>query len=334
MKNQISNLLLAWSLLLNVWCSTNNLNFNKKINNSINSSKNHVENIVENNSWNNILNLTDDEVNKKIIATKNIIWENEFNYFSNYFDLDTDYEIVEKIYILQENNWLKSDGVIWENTLKYIYLTYYDKESNLPNFIEKKLEIYNDMEAYKYHKWRNTRYWKLFPSKVPSIFSNNYYYWIWKTKNIEDTFLNSDLVTLVNPEIARLWNTAVIYNREWNFFLAVYVDWKLELLTYISPWTDVIKWGMKTLTWNFKTTFSDKFHISWAKDSIKKTDKWLIWAVMPYALHITWGIYSHAWYVNWKRKSHWCIRLPIYYAKWMYEIFENKWKIDWFIYDN
>jgi lipoprotein-anchoring transpeptidase ErfK/SrfK len=112
------------------------------------------------------------------------------------------------------------------------------------------------------------------------------------------------------------------------------VKWELELLTYISPWTDLIKWWMKTLTWKFKTTFSDKYHISWAIDSIKETNKGLIWAVMPYALHITWWIYAHAWYVNGQRKSHWCIRLPIYYAKWLYDIFEKKWNIDWFIYDN
>jgi hypothetical protein len=123
-------------------------------------------------------------------------------------------------------------------------------------------------------------------------------------------------------------------NRYWNFFVAVYVNWKLDLLSYISPWSDFIKWWIKTKTWNYISTYADKYHISWAKDSIKETNNWLEWAIMPYAVHVTWWIYVHAWYVTWKRKSHWCIRLPILYAKGLYEIFNKNWNINWSIIDN
>ncbi len=330
MKKEISNMVLWWILTLSIWCSSTKVNPNSNIENISGNVNSKITQILTRKEF----SLSKTEINKKCELSKNIIWDKEYWFFIDYFNLYSNKEIIEQIYSLQNDNWLKTDWVIWDNTLKTIYLNYYSKLANKPSFIEERLNIYNEMEWYKSHKWRNTKYWKLYPSKVPNIFSRNYYYWIWKTENIKDSFINKDLLELVHTEINRNWNTAVIFNRNWNFFVAVYVEWRLELVTYISPWTDVIKWWMKTLTWNFKTTFSDKYHISWARDSIKETNKGLIWAVMPYALHITWWIYAHAWYVNGQRKSHWCIRLPIYYAKWLYDIFEKKWNIDWFIYDN
>ena len=335
MGNKIWNVLLGSVMLLNVWCSTNNIRLNDKSNLVVEDiSKKVNKTLDKDSSSSNKIILTKKDIEEKNNLTKKLIWFNEYKYFIDIFGLNSKIELVKKVYSIQKNNWLKKDWVIWEDTLKVIYLNYYKNINNLPFWIAKRLEVYNDMEWYKKHKWRGTRYWKIFPWNVPNIFSKHYYYWIGKSENLEDSYVNKDLISLVNENIDRKNTTAVIYNRSWNFFLAVYVKWELELLTYISPWTDVIKWWMKTLTWNFKTTFSDKYHISWAKNSIKDTNNWLIWAVMPYALHITGWIYAHAWYVNWQRKSHWCIRLPIYYAKWLYDIFKKNWNIEWFIFDN
>lgn len=275
-------------------------------------------------------------INKKIELTKKIIWENETNFFFDFFKINnnkTYYEVTKEI---QKKYWLKEDWIIWEETLKVIYMNYYRNTDieNLPLEIQNRIHIYNEMLWYKSHEWKKSQYWLLYPTELPDIFNSNYYYWVWLQENINWTYLNQELIQFVHKEIEESWNISVLFKYKWKYAVAVYIDKKIELLSYVSPGNENIDWWVKTKKWFFETKYADKYYISWAKDSIIKTKDWLKWAIMPYALHITWWIYAHAWYVNWEKRSHWCIRLPIYYAKWLYDIYEKKWSIEWYITTN
>ena len=273
------------------------------------------------------------ELNNKSVES---IWKKEVSFFYDYFNIKNEEDFNLRVERIQKNFWLEVDWTIWPKTLKIIYLNFYSKlgKSRLPFDISKRLDIYNEMEWYKTHPWKISKYWKLNPSKVPDIFSKNYFYWIWKSENIKWTYINEKLWSFVNKKLNEWWNNAVLLETKDWFIVAVYVDGELELSSYISPWDSEIKWWIRTIKWVYNTRKSNKYHISWAKDSIKKTDNWLEWAVMPYALHVYWWIFAHAWYVTWERRSHWCIRLPIFYAKWLYDIYKKNWKIKWHILGN
>lgn len=289
-------------------------------------SRNYVDNIIKNIDF-------DDKVEKTI----NSIWEIEYNNFLNFFFFNywftiiSNKDIYNKIIDIQEDNWLKKDWIIWKKTLKIIYKNYYS--SNLESCyidIQKRWEIYTEMIEYPEHPRKKSNYWNLEPSHIPNVFDKNYYYWQLNTKNLENTFIDENLFLWIDEKIKKKWNQAVLKNYNWKFIVLLYIDGILQLASYASPWNWKIKGWMKTILWKFNSDFSDKYYISWAKASVKN---WK-WAIMPYAVHIRWWIFVHSGNVNWSRLSHWCIRLPLYYAKWFYEFFNNYWDIEWNIIDN
>ncbi len=274
----------------------------------------------------------------KKIAYKSIklIWINELNFFCDFFKIKNKHDFYSKVNKIQNSYWLINDWIIWPKTLKVIYNNYYSelRLSDLPFDIRKRLEIYKEMSEYYKHPRKNSSFWTILPSRVPNIFSKSYFYWINKSENISWTYINKDVYSIFKDQINNLWNLALLKKINWQFLLAVYINWKMKLWTYVSPWNPNIKLSVKTVKWRFTTTKSEMYHISWAKNSIIKTQKWIQWAIMPYALHIYKWIFAHAWYTSWKEKSHWCVRLPIFYAKWLYEIYQKYWNIEWVIYDN
>ena len=174
--------------------------------------------------------------------------------------------------------------------------------------------IKKEMSSYKRHpriKWKE----KIIANFIPKYWNSNYYYWYLGTKNIEGTFIDSSLVDIIPNNIEKKWNHAYLKRIKWKFVVLVYINWELKLASYASPWNSKHKWAIRTLKWNFTSDFESKYWVSWARVSK--------WAPMPYAVHIVNWIFSHAWVVNWERKSHWCVRLPLYYAKWLYDIFKE-----------
>lgn len=344
---------------LNTWCTTRNYSYydNLKLLN-----KQKVEKILDNdvivyeldidkniiNTNENTTNTNNNYINKSIdldslklnnskeyIRSVEISWSNEVDFFVQNFNIRTSLDFENKVKGIQEEFNLWIDWVIWPNTLKIIYLNYYILNSNLPIDIQNRLDIYNDMEKYPNNPRLNSSFWKLNPSNVPNIFSKNYYLWIYKWENIVWTYINKNLIKYILENINSTKNIAYVSKIEWKYFLAVYVSWKLELLTYISPWRDDIPWWMKTTKWTFSSNYKNKYYISWAKDSVSRWYDWnYYWAIMPYAINIIWWIYAHAWIVNWEEMSHGCIRSPIYYAKWLYDIYSKTWKLDWIILEN
>lgn len=314
------------------WCSTHITWIkNDKIDRTISSTYDDTSKILESDNDNYLRSIL-----YKINRSVALVWDREFNFFVMFFWLKSDIKIVEKIMEIQKKNNLVIDWIIWKNTLSVVYSEYYSNINtiDLPRYISNRLNIYNDLNYYKSHPWRDTLHWRLFPFWLPNVYSNTYYYWKNDWFNLKDSYINESLVSKVPDIIEEKWNIWFLENIDWKFLVRVYVNWKLTLLSYTSPWTDNINWWIRTTKWNFISKRSSKYHISWAIESIKKTKSWLKWAVMPYAVHIYRWIYAHAWYVDWTRKSHWCVRLPILYAKWLYDIFKKNWDIKWYIIDN
>jgi len=279
--DKISNLLLIWSVCLTLtWCWSKSLEVNTEVNNvKLNVDKALLD-------------------NKLLVIWKsiNIIWNNDFLFFINYYNIDNEKTFEMKVMEIQSKNWLKVDWIIWNNTLKVIYLNIYSKESssNLNQDVITRLNIYNEMEWYKSHPWKNSKFWKLYPSKVPDIFDKNYYYWIWLWENIKGWFINKELSWLFYESIDFKWNISMLQKVNWKFAVALYVDWTLKLLSYTSPWNPNITWWIKTKLWVFTSEREDKYYISWAKSSISRSWNRLTWAIMPYSVHVQKWVHVHA----------------------------------------
>lgn len=87
--------------------------------------------------------------------------------------------------------------------------------------------------------------------------------------------------------------------------LAYYKNWKLKLATYVS----IGKLRTKTITGKYQLT----------PDQIRRRSKKYKRSPMPYSMLIDWWFFLHQWWSNWNPQSHWCVRVPGLYQKWIYE---------------
>ena len=147
-----------------------------------------------------------------------------------------------------------------------------------------------------------------------------YLFWQWLWENADGTYFRSELLKHFWEEImtSESGNVLKIDKLSYGkYYLALYVDGVLWVLTYVSHWTP----GNPTpqiRTYNIQSL--DKYHIS----SSYPERTWG-WAVMPFAYQISWSIYWHIWLVNWWWESHWCIRAPGFYQQEIYEIIKENW---------
>lgn len=305
---------LSKALLFSVSILTSNLTF---WNEEISTTKQDVCDILKQDEI--------DIYNKSIEKS----WITENNFFKNYFKVNCQKDFIWKIKEIQKTYSLKQDWVMWAETLKAIYLNYYAKDSTITDGnVLKRLKIYKELTWYADINW--ALYHNL------NTFKKMTYYWEWVGENIPWTFINEKLASLVPAEIDEKINIIKTWIVEWKHVALFYVEWKLYVATYISPWTSDKK--STTLVWYGERDI-DKLHISKSYPEFKKTiidefwesksiiyKKW--WAVMPYAVNIIWTEYLH-WSpedIDWNQWSHWCSRTPLFY---MYEIFnkiEELWK--------
>lgn len=272
-----------------------------------------------------VLDLINLENKKKLEKSILSIWEREVLFFMNFFDIkDDDKKIdtfVSKVEVLQKefNFSQKSiDGVLWSLTLRDIYLKYYQK--NLDKlWIEqkKRLDIYNEM------LWYNKKSWALYKKLDP--FNYMTYYWKWSLLNELWTFISKDLIWKIPQNIKENKNIIIVSSLEWKKILSFYVDWILYLASYVSPWTLNHKTQKVNTNW---IRNPDLYHTSseYPESSKSKTwKKW--WAIMPYAVHVDGGVWIHwsDWIIDWSPHSHWCIRVPLFYVKEIFEKVKELW---------
>ena len=84
-----------------------------------------------------------------------------------------------------------------------------------------------------------------------------------------------------------------------------YKNWKLKLATYVSIWT------------KHRATIKGKYYLK--HDQIRRRSRRYHNSAMPYSISIKWWYYLHQWWSNWEPQSHWCVRVPWLYQKWLYE---------------
>lgn len=304
------------------------------------------DDIIDNNTYSNKSQESDevfiertDEYERWLIN----IWKIEMKYFKKFFGSVSENDVYYKILEIQKNNWIREDWIIWPQTLEIVYKNYYSSSIKwLPKIIQKRWEIYLKMQKYseKTRKLEDGTIIKA--SHIPNVFDKKLYYWKVElndiedtfSENIEDTFIDETLLDVVKGSIEENWNKAYLYKHNWNYIAAVYFDWDLKLASYASPWNVNKYWkDAETKLWNFKaweTVYKNTHHISWADESVKE---WK-WAIMPFAIQITGWIYVHAWVVSWWKESHWCIRIPMHYAEWLYAMINKYWNIDWNVINN
>ncbi len=272
-----------------------------------------------------------------INKTKKLIWKIEYDHFLKYFNLEgaTSEEVHSKV---EE---FTLDWILWPVALKKVYKEIYSKDlENCSANIKKRWEIYLEMSKYSIHK-KYTSNWKIYNRWQVDVFSKKYYYWELNTQNKNLTYIDSNLIHFVENKINKKWTQAFYKTINWKKVVLLYINWNLEFASYTSPWNTKKYWKNAWLPRNWRESIYnksnhkiDKYHISWASASVKTIWWKKYWAKMPYAVHIVWWIYIHAWKTNWMKRSHWCFRLPLFYAKWFYELFGKHWNIKWNIKTN
>ena len=159
-------------------------------------------------------------------------------------------------------------------------------------------EIKYEMSCYseKYSRWIKPDL-----KKFKNIWDKNLF---WSTvkneilpKNISWTFINKDLYWKLDMSIAEKNPIIIAEDFEWKKILKFYVNWNLEVATFISPWS---LWTKTPRGEYCDRWLTDKYHTSWNKERR--------WAVMPYAVWVTWTIRLHwsDWIVNWDNKDVLC----------------------------
>lgn len=142
------------------------------------------------------------------------------------------------------------------------------------------------------------------------------------------------------PEFKKdIWilQTVIIVRKleNWKFVLWYYKNWNLFLATHVSPWKiswaknktkkdkktgktytiSIPGWG-NTLEWVYKINKSEWF-------KFKRSNKFES-SPMPYSIQIHWWFFlHHGPGADWSKRSHWCVRVPWFYQKELYDNVEN-----------
>jgi len=263
----------------------------------------------------------DKELNRSI----ELVWQEEINIFMNYFDIETSRDFALKVKQLQKLYWLKSDWIIWNKTLFMLYENYYiPNKSSFNSNIKKHIESReNDLVWIKNIKFEMSKY--------PQKRSNNWVrpkawnflriidkkiYWDKLSLNKPWTFIDKSLYWHIPHQISEKSNKIYVENYYWKKILRVYKEWNLEIACYVSPW----KRSTRTPRYKRKLPGNiDMYHASGNRE--------YRWAVMPYWVLVDWNIWIYLHWssdiIDWRWRSHWCIRVPLFYQKKLYELVKS-----------
>lgn len=271
-----------------------------------------------------ISNYKNNNLNHKENYSKsiNFIWINEVSNFVDFFWISSHEDFSNKVYSIQKDNSLEADWIIWSETLEVLYEKYY-LGSKMTQEIRHRKETYSFMNNYP-----NPKNYKL--HKVFNPVTNfDYYYWPDSGLNMKNTFINEKLYNLnkkwnisIEPDFND-WNSIQIWKlADWKYFIAVFKDSDLKVLSYTTPWREGKKSPENTVE---KVDFVSKGYIS---SSYPRRSDWNNWgSVMPYAVEVdAWdGIYIHARMLA-ETWTYWCFWVPMFYQKAIYDLVNKSWK--------
>lgn len=231
----------------------------------------------------------------------------------------------------QSQNGITADGDIGPSTLEKVYLTLFmHRLSDLSAVQQKRFEIYREMRIYPSKtRWVEhlERQVTLHPSSNPRVFSNAYYYGETSGFPLSNRPINSEIAPFVPQYIERQDPVTFSDMVHGKYILRTYINGNLVFASYMSPGNPSHPdgHGIATTQGQWPHTrawqFSDMYWITGAPSSVRWGPDYYTSDIMPYAVNVVNWIFSHAWNVNWLRRSHGCMRLPMYYAKALYEIF-------------
>ena len=267
------------------------------------------------------------QLHKNIDIKKSIdfAWIHEVNNFVKIFNIENPEDFVAKLKWIQREKWIRDDGILWPKTLEILYTQYYNQDKYKKKLSEEarfRLDLYDEMKDYKNKKAILNKF---------NPFSYKTYYWLWLKENEEGTFISKDVQLLIDrrkikKKISGKKNKIIFSNHGWKSVLAFYKNWNLEIATYVSPWNES-KTPKNIYIWEREV---DMYHTSSAYPKEKRDSQWNIirkkWgAVMPYAIHVVWGVRIH-WSdgtIDWNWRSHGCIRTPLLYIRKLYQEVEE-----------
>ena len=178
------------------------------------------------------------------------------------------------------------------------------------------LEIIREMKNY--YPMNRKIVWYNDKKELNNLTHKNIY-WYNLPKNVPGSFIQQWLENITFPDNIS-WNEPQIFISKiwWKVVLRFYIDWRLNTACYVSPWSNIK--GRRT---------PENIYISERDldvDHISRGTK-REWAVMPYAIHITWWIRIHGstWIINGHPRSHWCIRTWLFFIKNIYDTLYSRW---------
>lgn len=296
-----------------------------------------------------------------------LIGREEMLFFRRFFDVQdiSDFWDGQKVLWLQAllgfsgNN---LDGIVWSQTLERIYRVYYNQPwyyNQLWSLQKTRLKVMNEILPYPRLRrwvWGNVEATvNLYPSSQPWVFNKWYYLWntSWEPMNndllnphlnashlnspFNTIFINSDLYDAFSHENnIPAWYHTIIKRYQGSYVLWLFIDWKLRLASYTSPWNPNRRWWSRTPRGFFPVNrvwqpdVNNRSHptwITWSQQTLRYNSWRFTSAIMPYVCWINdRGIWVHAWSTNGQRESLWCVRLPLHYSKWFYEHFQKSWR--------
>lgn len=244
-----------------------------------------------------------------------LAWEREIETFKNFFWVSDNHDdFVKKV---REIQWWW-DWILWPKTLRKLYFEYYSKKIDKMDFeTKKRWKIYNEM------LWYEKISWALY--SFLDVFHVNDYYWKYLWINKDGTFINENLFWKIPNEI-KTKTPKIIISKLWKKrYLAFYINWRLFLATYVSPWFEMNKTNKVIKHWD---RYPDKYHISSLYPTLEESKNWKVWwFVMPYAVHVDGAIWIHGSdsRIDWNLQSHGCIRTPLLYMKEIFEKVKELW---------
>jgi hypothetical protein len=171
---------------------------------------------------------------------------------------------------------------------------------------------------------------KHYGEKIKTLVENyQYFYGSWQ--RIKE-YLNTDVLQLIRKHdityeitnkiqeienshnIENIFNKTIIYiTKAWDYhIICLYKEWKLVFWSFTSLWT------------NLNKSLENKiFSLSPKNTFISRRSKKYNNAIMPYSILVDGWFYIHWWLTDGRPRSHWCYRLPLYYAKWLFDIVKN-----------
>lgn len=287
------------------------------------------------------------EENKEIISrTISAVWKNELDFFIYFFWLTSENEekIIDKVIQIQKETDLNEDGVIWDHTIAYIYKNYYAANREKLGRIQKeRLKIAEDMQQYK-EKQLAANGKKIKATNIPDVWNNNRFFW-WENfepvdlyepveENIywkDRAYVSKHLFDSINwDEVKKIYqfrpNSVYIFQNGERFTLALFnKTWMLSILSSTSPWLD----NFPSIAHKKAIPVKARPNINHVSSSYPEEidEKNIWWAPMPYSVDIYgwYKIHGSGEIVDWKKRSHGCFRLPLYYAKEFYEYTKKYW---------